>query len=85
MMAHQNSSETSMTIGSLTLWNFGRQVRSREFHYPLHLISTTEKYVICENLWPQHTDEMTLIESNIFTINKEKVTFDFQPSADQAW
>ena len=79
------SSETTMTIGSLTLWNFGRQVRSREFHYPLHLISTTEKDVICENLWRQHTDEMTLIESNIFTINKEKVTFEFQPSADQAW
>lgn len=79
------SHEKTMTIGSLTLWNFGSCVRSREFHYPLHMITTSEKDDICSSLWMQHTDEMLLIESNIFTINDEKVTFEFQPSADQAW
>lgn len=79
------SKETTMTIGSLSLWNFGNRVRSRDYHYPLHLISVDEKNVICENIWKQHCDEMHLIENNVFTINSEKVTFEFQPSADQAW
>ena len=79
------SREKTMTIGSLTLWNYGSRIRSREFHYPLHMISTTEKDIVCSDLWQQHADEMQLIESNVFTINEEKVTFEFQPSADQAW
>ena len=28
------TSELGMSIGSLTCWNFGVRVRSREFHYP---------------------------------------------------
>ena len=79
------SRETTMTIGYLTLWNFGNRIQSREFHYPLHLISTTEKDKVCEDLWKQYAEEMQLIESNIFNINNQKVTFEFQPSADQAW
>ena len=79
-----DSREKTMTIGSLTLWNYGSRIRSREFHYPLHMISTTEKDIVCSDLWQQHADEMQLIESNVFTINEEKVTFEFQPSADQA-
>ena len=31
--------ELTMTTGSMTLWNIGNRVRSREFHYPLHLVS----------------------------------------------
>ena len=69
------SKEVTMTIGTLTLWNFGNRVRSREFHYLLDLISTTEKYIVCESLWKQHTDEMTLIKSNVVMINGEKITF----------
>ena len=79
------SKETTMTIGSLSLWNFGNRVRSRDYHYPLHMISVDEKNAICENIWKQHCDELCLVESNVFTIDSEKVTFEFQPSADQAW
>ena len=79
------SRETTMSIGTLTFWNFESRVRSRDYHYPLHLVSAGEKDTICEQLWNQHSAEMTLIESNVFTINNEKVTFEFQPSADQAW
>ena len=79
------SRETTMSIGSLTLWNFGGQIRSRQFHYSLHMINAQEKDVICESLWRQHTDEMMLIESNVLNVNGKKTTFEFQPSADQAW
>ena len=74
-----------MTVGSFSLWNFGNRIRSRDYHYPLHLVSVEEKNVICENIWKQHCEEMCLVESNVFTINSQKVTFEFQPSADQAW
>ena len=48
-------------------------------------MSANEEDKIYEILWKQHTDEMELIESNVFKINGEKVTFEFQPSADQSW
>lgn len=79
------SREKSMSIGTLTFWNFGAKVRSRDYHFPLHLVTANEKADICELLWRQHSDEMELIENNVFTINDEKTTFEFQPSADQAW
>ena len=79
------SRDVTMSIGSLSLWNFGGRIRSREFHYPLHTVSAQEKDIICESLWKQHTKEMLLIESNLLTINHQKVTLEFQPSADQAW
>ena len=79
------SRETTMTVGTLTLWNFGNRIRSRDSHYLLHVLSANEKDIVCENLWQQHTEEMQLIQSNVFTIRNEKVTFEFQPSADQAW
>lgn len=44
------SSETTMSIGSLTLWNLGDRVQSREFHYPLHTVSASEKDDICTAL-----------------------------------
>ena len=77
--------EATMTIGTLSLWNLGNRIRSRETHYLLHTFTAKEKEFVCEDLWKQHTEEMLLIESNVFTIDKEKVTFEFQPSADQAW
>ena len=74
-----------MSIGSLTLWNFGKQVRSRQFHYPLHTVNAQEKDLVCHNLWKQHCEEMVLIESNVLNVNSVKTTFEFHPSADQAW
>ena len=77
--------ELTMTIGSMTLWNIGNRVRSREFHYPLHLVSANEKDVVFENLWLEHTEEMNIIENNVLHVNGETITVEFQPSADQAW
>jgi len=51
------SREMTMSIGSLTLWNFGGQIRSRQLHYSLHMINAQEKDQICESLWKQHTDQ----------------------------
>ena len=77
--------DTTMTIGSLTLWNVGSRARSREYHYLLHTISCKEKEDVAFNLWQQHTDEMRLLEGNTLTIAGNQVTVEFQPSADQAW
>ena len=71
------SRETTMSIGSLTLWNIVQRVRSRE--------SVPEKHEICRLLWKQHSEEMLLLEGNIFFVNEEKCTVQFQPSSDQAW
>ena len=40
------TSELGMSIGSLTCWNFGNRVRSRDFHYLLHCLSVNEKHEI---------------------------------------
>ena len=74
-----------MSIGSITPWNFGALVRSRNFHYLLHSVSVPEKDPICSNLWGDHSEEMDVMEGNIFIIDGKKVTIEFQPSADQAW
>ncbi|XP_047145027.1 uncharacterized protein LOC124818342 [Hydra vulgaris] len=79
------SQEKTMTIGTLSMWNFGNRIRSREFHYPLHMITASEKDKVCELLWKQHSEEMELIESNVFNINNIKTTFEFVPSADISW
>ena len=79
------SKDGTMTIGSLTMWNLGQRVRSREFHYLLHTASVSEKDDICNSLWMQHSEEMDILEGNILTINGEKCTVEFQPSADQSW
>ena len=49
-----------MSVG--TLWNFGNRVRSRQFHYPLHLLSVAEKDSVCSDLWKQHASEMEILE-----------------------
>ena len=72
-------------LGSLTLWNLGGRVRSRDYQYPLHTISCGEKEEVLADLWRQHTEEMLLIEGSILKINGEDVTVEFHPSADQAW
>ena len=79
------SKEKTMTIATLSVWNYGNRIRSREFHYPLHMVTANEKDEVCELLWKQHSDEMQLIEGNIFCINDEKVTFSFIPAGDTSW
>ena len=38
-----------------------------------------------EVIWKQHTDEMEVIEGNIFKVAGLNCTIEFQPSADQSW
>ena len=41
------SKKKTMTIATISLWNYGSRIRSREFHYPLHmeLLVRRMKYV----------------------------------------
>ena len=82
--APENSS-TTMSIGTLTSWNFGKGIGSRDMQYMLHGLSVQEKDAVMADIWEQHTREMQLLEGNVFTINGEVCTFEFQPSADQCW
>ncbi len=79
------TSQLSMSIGSLTFWNLGDRVRSRDYQYLLHCVSVEEKHQVLEDLWKQHTDEMALLEGNCLTIAGKRCTLGFQPSADMAW
>ena len=74
-----------MSIGSLTCWNLGDRVRSREYQYLLHCLSIEEKDPVMQDLWLQHSDEMLLLEGNILTVCGSQCTVEFQPSADQSW
>ena len=77
--------ELSMSIGSLTVWNFGERVRSRDYQYILHCLSVNEKDKIMEDLWKQHSEEMLMLEGNILNVCGQQCTLEFQPSADQSW
>ncbi|XP_022806312.1 uncharacterized protein LOC111343412 [Stylophora pistillata] len=79
------TSDPSMSIGSLTVWNFGDHVRSRDFQYLLHCLSVYEKDRVMEDPWKQHTEEMLMLEGNVVTICGQQCTLEFQPSADQSW
>ena len=74
-----------MPIGSVTMWNLGDRVRSRDFQYILHCVSLQEKHQILEDLWKQHTEEMALLEGNVLTVAGKQCTVEFQPSADMSW
>ena len=76
------SKEGTMCIGSITMWNFGR---SRNLHYPIHTITAKEKDNAVSDLWEQYTEEIMMLEGNVVHINDEKVTIEYQPSANQAW
>lgn len=79
------SKEESMCIGSLSMWNLGKRIHSRDYHYPLHTVTANEKDNEVALLWKQHTDEMLILEGNTLNICDQKVTVEFQPSADQSW
>jgi hypothetical protein len=74
-----------MSIGSLTFWNLGERVRSREFQYLSHCVSLSEKHEALELLCQQHTEEMLLLESSVFTLCGKECTMEFQPAADMSW
>ena len=50
MMVPRNQKKESMCIGSLTCWNFGKRVRSLDYHYPIHMITAKEKDDAVSNL-----------------------------------
>lgn len=77
--------QLTMSIGSLTSWNFGDRVRSSDFQYLLHCVSLDEKNVVLEDLWKQHTEEMSMLEENVLVIAGKECTVEFQPSADMCW
>ena len=79
------TSQLTMSIGSLTMWNLGDRVRSSDFQYLLHCVSLQEKHEVLEDLWRHHADEMVLLEGNILTIAGKQCTVEFQPSADICW
>ena len=79
------SSQLTMSIGSLTSWNFGDRVRSRDFQYILHCVSRGEKDEVLQSIWKQHTDEMEMLEGNVFIVSNKQCTVEFQPSADMCW
>ena len=79
------SSQLTMSIGSLTSWNFGDRVRSRDFQYILHCVSWGEKDEVLQSIWKQHTDEMEMLEGNVFVVSNKQCTVEFQPSADMSW
>ena len=61
MMVPPETKNLTMTIGSITCWNFGNRVRSRDFHYILHTVDASEKDEVIAILWEQHADEMLLL------------------------
>ena len=79
------TNELTMSVGSLTSWNFGERVRCREYHYLLHCLSVGETDDFMSAIWKQHSEEMKLLEGNILTVNGIQCTLEFQPSADQSW
>ena len=79
------SSQLTMSIGSLTSWNFGDRVRSRDFQYILHCVSLGERDEVLQSIWKQHTDEMEMLEGNVFVVSNKQCTVEFQPSADMSW
>ena len=55
-----------MSIISVTAWNFGDTVKSKEYQYVLHCLSVSEKDQTMEELWQQHSHEMQALEGNVF-------------------
>ena len=63
------SRDKTMTIGTLTSWNFGSRTRSREYQYTLHGVTCCEKDPVMEQIWEQHSEEMLVLEGNTLTID----------------
>ena len=74
-----------MSIGSMVCWSFCDQVRRRDFQYLLHCVSVKETDQIMQYLQKQHTEEMKMLESNVFTVSDKDCTVESQPGADMSW
>ena len=74
-----------MSIGSLTCWNVWDRVRSRDLQQKIHCVSLAKKHEVLESIWKQHTDEMEMLEGNVFNVCDRQCTLEFQPSADMSW
>ena len=70
------SSERTMTNGTLSHWNFGNSILSRDYHHLLHMLTAYEKDQVCEYLWQQYLEEM-LIGGNMLMTNGTQCTFKF--------
>ena len=44
-----------------------------------------EKDEVLESIWKKHTDEMEVLEGNVFHVCGKQCTLEFQPSADMSW
>ena len=62
------TSKLTMSIGSITFWNLGERVRSREYQYLLHCVSLGEKHEALELLWQQHSEEMLLLVKHFYNL-----------------
>ena len=79
------TSELTMSIGSMVCWNFRDQVHSGDFQYLLHCVSVKEKDQLMHDLWQQHTEKMKILEGNILTLCNKDCTVEIQPGADMSW
>jgi len=79
------TSDLSMSIGPLTLWNFGDKVWSWDYQYLLNCLCVSEKDNTKEDLWKQHTEEVLILEGNTLNVCGHQFTLEFQPTADQSW
>ncbi|KAI8522156.1 hypothetical protein Bbelb_019100 [Branchiostoma belcheri] len=77
--------ETSMTVGTLSSWNFSSKVRSHPFQYLLHIVNAPEKAAVFKELWAEHTYHMELMESKPYTIAGKLCTFEFRGGGDESW
>ena len=75
--------QLTMSLGTVTLWDFGSLVISRRKQYLLEAVSVTSWQIMAE-LWEQHCEEMKTMQGSYFTINGKRCCFEFLPSADQA-
>ncbi|XP_078620594.1 uncharacterized protein LOC144887315 [Branchiostoma floridae x Branchiostoma japonicum] len=77
--------DTSMTVATLTCWNFGKQVRSRNTQFLIHVVSASEKAAVLRAAWGEITFQAGLMEAESITIAGELCTFEFRAGGDESW
>ncbi|XP_078610311.1 uncharacterized protein LOC144881261 [Branchiostoma floridae x Branchiostoma japonicum] len=77
--------ESTMSVGTLSCWNFNSQVRSDRRQYFLHAVGESEKAAVFKHLWEQAVLQMEMMESKPYTIAGELCTFEFRAGGDESW
>ncbi|CAH1261723.1 Hypp2441 [Branchiostoma lanceolatum] len=77
--------EASMSVGTLSCWNFNGRVRSSKYQYNLHIVNDSEKAPIFRELWGEHGFQMKLLEARPHTIAGKLCTFEFRAGGDESW